>query len=287
MRLLLVFICIICFFSCKNESETKSTLTAIPIEEIEDTITSTKKDSTFTSFDGIKIYFKDEGTGKPLVLLHGFISSGSSWYETALVDSLNAQGYRVIIPDMRGNGKSDKPQNPEAYQNDAEVKDLKALASHLNLEKFEVIGYSRGSIVLAKWLTQETRISKAIIGGMGLDFTNPDWDRRIAFADAFSGREPLSDMTEGAVNYAKSIDADIKVLGHLQDYQPVTSPEKLKSVTIPILVLAGDQDTDNGNPQELQAALGNASLKIIPGDHNTTYRKAPFAKEVMTFLKED
>lgn len=284
MRLLVTICVSICFYSCKNQSRESSTT----IIKIPDTTAIHKEvKETFTSFDGTEIYFKDEGTGKPVILIHGFISSGSSWYETALVDSLKNKGYRVIIPDMRGNGKSDKPQNPEAYQNDAEVKDLKALATYLKLDKFEVVGYSRGSIVLAKWLTDEPRISKAVIGGMGLDFSNPEWNRRIAFADAFSGREPLTEMTEGAVKYATSIDADLKVLGYLQDYQPITSIEALKTITIRVLVLAGDQDKDNGEHHALQAALGFASLKIIPGDHNTTYRKAPFAREVIKFLNRD
>ena len=69
------------------------------------------------------------------------------------------------------------------------------------------IGYSRGSIVLAKLLTKEKRISKAVFGGMGLDFTNPDWERRIAFADAFSGRTEPNTMTKGAIKYAMTRDS--------------------------------------------------------------------------------
>jgi pimeloyl-ACP methyl ester carboxylesterase len=242
--------------------------------------------SYFSSFDQVKIAYTDNGDGDPILLLHGFISSGNSWNQTVLKKELLANGYRVIIPDLRGNGNSDKPQSAEAYMNDAEVKDLTALANHLQLDNYTAIGYSRGSIVLAKLLTQENRIKKAVIGGMGLDFTNPNWSRRILFADAFSGRVAPNTETTGALDYAKSIGADLKVLGFLQDYQPVTSVEALNKIKVPILIIAGDQDHDNGNPSELQQQLPNSSLKIISGDHNNASKGEDFAKAVVAFLKK-
>ncbi|MCA6075035.1 alpha/beta fold hydrolase [Fulvivirga sedimenti] len=241
-------------------------------------------ESSFYSFDKTRIAYTDEGKGEPVILIHGFISNGSSWNNTALKKQLMENGYRVIIPDLRGNGNSDKPQSADAYKNNAEVKDLVALADHLGLTSFMAIGYSRGSIVLARLLTRETRISKAVFGGMGLDFTNPEWDRRIAFADAFSGRAEPNEMTEGAINYAKSINADLKVLGFLQDYQPVTSTEELRKIKNEILVICGDQDRDNGDPEELKNQFQNSTLIIVEGDHNNTYKQDNFAVGVLTFL---
>lgn len=281
MRIAIVLLIMITCSSCNKTSE--RTFTEVSTINKAETQVA-QRDSTFTSFDGTTIFYKDEGTGNPLLVLHGFIANGSSWYTTALVQQAKAEGYRVIIPDMRGNGKSGKPQEPTAYKDDAEVKDLIALMHHLDLKQYQAIGYSRGSIVLAALLTQDTRITKAVIGGMGLDFSNPDWNRRIAFANAFSGRAPLDQMTQGAVQYATSINADLKVLGMLQDHQPVTSVAALNKITIPILVIAGNKDTDNGNPKELQQALGNATLTIIPGDHNTSYRTEAFATAVLPFL---
>jgi pimeloyl-ACP methyl ester carboxylesterase len=242
---------------------------------------------TFPSFDGINIAYSDKGSGQAVLLLHGFISNGSSWNKSALKRALLEEGYRVIVPDLRGNGKSDQPENPEAYQNDAEVKDLIALTKHLNLKNYTAIGYSRGAIVLAKLLTKETKIDKAIIGGMGADFTNPQWDRRIAFADAFSGRAELNELTRGAVEYAKSINANLKILGLLQDYQPVTSPQELSEIKIPVQLICGDEDTDNGDPKELQKLIPNSQLELVKGDHNNTYKQANFAEVVLEFLREN
>ncbi|NKI31805.1 alpha/beta fold hydrolase [Croceivirga thetidis] len=241
----------------------------------------------FTSHDGIKIAFTDEGSGQTIVLLHGFINSGSSWNKSSVKKELLKSGYRVIVPDLRGNGNSDQPENGEAYQNNAEVKDLVALADYLKLEHYWAIGYSRGSIVLAKLLTLDDRIQKAIIGGMGADFTNADWDRRLAFADAFSGRAELTELTRGAVNYATSIGANLKILGLQQDYQPVTSPEELSNISIPVLIICGDVDTDNGDLKELQKLIPKSNLKIVTGDHNNTYKQENFAAASLEFFNSN
>ncbi|MDP5062745.1 MAG: alpha/beta hydrolase [Maribacter sp.] len=244
--------------------------------------TASSQSGKFESFDGVQIAYTDEGSGDVVFLLHGFINSRKSWNKTALKKDLIAAGYRVIIPDLRGNGDSDKPQKEEAYQNNAEVKDLVLLMNHLNIEMYKAIGYSRGSIVLAKLLTEDNRIEKAVLGGMGIDFTNADWDRRIMFAKAFDGE--INEETKGAVDYAKSIHADLRSLHLQQKYQPVTSISDLNKITINVLIICGDQDTDNGNSQELSDAFKNGILKIVPGDHNGTYKTVEFSFAALQFL---
>ena len=122
---------------------------------------------------------------------------------------------------------------------------------------------------------------------MGLDFTDPKWDRRIMFAKAFGGEAPLNEITEGAVNYAKSINANLKVLSLLQHHQPVTSIEELEKIKTSVLVLAGNEDTDNGAPADLQKHLSNSSLKIVSGDHNNTYKGQAFSDAVLEYLEEE
>jgi len=218
--------------------------------------------SPFPSFDGIKIAFTDEGKGKPVFLLHGFINTRKNWDKAALKKDLIAAGYRVIAPDMRGNGDSDKPHHPEAYADNAEVKDIMALADYLELEAYEVVGYSRGSIVLAQLLTKDKRIKKAVIGGMGAAFTDPNWPIPTIFAKAFGREAPLDDMTRGAVEYATSINADLKVLSLLQYHQPATPISELEKIKTKILVLRGDKDDSNGSATELQKHLTNSRLQM-------------------------
>tara|TARA_R110002074_G_scaffold161480_4_gene319352 strand:+ start:22292 stop:23092 length:801 start_codon:yes stop_codon:yes gene_type:complete len=236
----------------------------------------------FKTFDGVTIVYNDEGEGEPVLLIHGFINSRKSWDNTKLKKDLLNKGYRVIVPDLRGSGDSDKPQEDKAYKNDAEVIDLKLLMDHLNIQRYKAVGYSRGSIVLAKLLTIDKRIEKAVLGGMGIDFTNPQWARRIMFAKAFDG--DVNEETKGAVTYAKSIHADFRSLHLQQKYQPVTSKRKLGKTKIDVMVICGDEDSDNGNAKELSNVFTNGILVRVPGDHNGTYKTANFSNEILRFL---
>ncbi len=241
----------------------------------------------FISFDGTKIAYADEGIGELVLLIHGFIVDGNSnWSESELKKQLLNQGYRVIIPDLRGNGSSDKPQNEDAYKNDAEIKDLIALIDHLGVENYMAVGYSRGSIVLANLLTKEERITKAVFGGMGVNFANPNWDRRIDFGNVFSGRTEPNEMTKGAVDFAKALNADFKILGYLQDYQPETSIAELNSIDVETLVISGEDDLDNGNPKDLQKQIPKSRLSLVSGNHMSTYNSKDFAESIIDFLKE-
>ena len=244
--------------------------------------TSNAQTNYIKSFDGTNITYTDEGFGRVVLLIHGFINSGASWERTTLKKELLEKGYRVVVPDLRGNGNSDKPQEDIAYQDDAEVKDLIHLMEHLHIKQYNAVGYSRGSIVLAKLLTREPNIKKAVLGGMGIDFTNPEWDRRIMFMEAFDGN--ITEVTAGAVDYAKSIGADLRSLHLQQKYQPVTSVEELASVKTKVLVIAGDKDLDNGNPELLKNTFKKSKLIIVPGDHNGTYKTEEFSGAILNFL---
>jgi len=245
------------------------------------------KNSPFTSFDGVKIAFTDEGTGNPVFLLHGFINTRKNWDKARLKKDLVAQGYRVIAPDMRGNGDSDKPHDSAAYEDNAEIKDLLALADYLDFDEYQVVGYSRGAIILAALLVKDKRITKAVIGGMGAAFTDPNWEIPTLFAKAFSGEEPLTDSTKGAVEYAKSVNADLVAMSLLQANQPTTTTDQLAEIDTKILLLKGDKDDSNGSAIELQEYLPNSRLQVIPGDHNNTYKSQGFSDAVIAFFKNE
>ncbi len=240
--------------------------------------------NSFKSFDGTEIVFDDEGNGAIVLLIHGFLGSRKSWYKTELKKELLQKGYRVIAPDLRGNGDSGKPQTDNAYRDNAEVKDLIRLLDYLKVNRCIAVGYSRGSIVLAKLLTVDKRIEKVVLGGMGIDFTNLNWERKLLFSAAFDGE--TTEETQGAVDYAMSIGADLRSLHLQQKHQPVTSVEELGNLSLQLLVIAGDKDLDNGNPKDLKDAIPNSILKIVEGDHNNTYKTKAFSNAILEFLSE-
>ncbi len=245
----------------------------------------TTHEPLFTSFDGTKIHYDIVGEGKPVVLLHGFITNGESWKRAPVRQALADAGFKVVTLDLRGNGQSDKPHTAEAYQNNAEVKDVTALMKHLSLTNYDVVGYSRGAILTAKLLTMDEQVRRAVMGGMGVDFSDPNWYRRRNFYEALTkpGSHP---ELQPAVDYAKKSGADTIVLARLQEFQPVTTRAELAKIKVPLLVVNGDKDTDNGDPQMLVDAVPGSRLVIVPGDHGGAMRTPEFAKAVVAFLQE-
>ncbi len=238
----------------------------------------------FKSFDNTNIYYEVHGNGFPVLLVHGFIVNSNSWKHAVLYDSLLAAGDKIILIDLRGNGRSDKPHNDAAYENDAEAKDIMLLMKKLNIHNYDVVGYSRGSIITARLLILDTRVRKAVFGGMGIDFTNPDWPRRIQFyhALAFDTVPSLHTM----VQYVQRSNLDQQALALLQKYQPSTPTEALSKIKKPVLVIHGDSDIDNGNAEALAAIFPNATMAVTPGDHNHASATPEFATAVMQFLRK-
>lgn len=245
------------------------------------------REPLFNSFDGTQIHYDVVGQGRAVVLLHGFINTGETWKKTPVYQALIDAGFKVITLDLRGNGQSDKPHQLSAYRDDAEIRDITGLMQQLAIGSFDVVGYSRGSIVAARLLALDTRkqVRKAVLGGMGLDFTNPNWQRRQDFYEAFAkpGSHP---ELQGAVDYAVKSGADTVALKYQQQAQPYTSPVELASVRLPVLVIAGDEDSDNGSAAKLAAVLPNATFEEVPGTHNTAKNTPEFAGKVLAFLKK-
>jgi pimeloyl-ACP methyl ester carboxylesterase len=239
----------------------------------------------FKSFDGTKIYYEVKGTGEPVLLVHGFIVNGQSWKRTELYKDLIAEGYKVIILDQRGNGFSDKPHDSTAYDNDAEAKDIMSLMKHLKIKKYSAVGYSRGSIIVARLLALDKNIKKAVIGGMGAEFTNPEWPRRIMFYHALRG-DSVPEL-KAMVENVKKQGLDQQALAYLQRSQPSTSKEVLGNVKQPVLIICGDKDSDNGSAKELADLFKHPTYKVTPGDHGGASRTAEFSGEVIKFLKQE
>lgn len=243
----------------------------------------TSREPLFTSFDGTKIHYDVLGKGKPVVLLHGFISNSESWKRASVRQALADAGFKVVMLDLRGNGLSDKPHTAEAYRDNAELKDVMALMKHLGITNYDVVGYSRGAILTAKLLTMDKQVRRAVMGGISVDFSDPNWFRRKNFHEALTkpGSHP---ELQPAIDYAKKSGADTVVLARLQEFQPVTTRAELGKIKVPVLVVNGDQDKDNGDPQTLVDAISGSRLVMVPGDHGGAMRTPEFARAVVEFL---
>ena len=246
---------------------------------------STPEGSYFTSFDSTKIYYEVKGTGYPVLLVHGFSGTGQGWKNCAVFNDLLIAGYKVIILDQRGNGRSDKPHTDSAYAHDAEAKDIIGLMTFLNVVNYDAVGYSRGSIITSRLLVLDNRLHKAVMGGMGDAYTNPNWPRRIHAYLSLMGDTTLHDVDD-MMAYIRSQHFDNLALALQQKYQPSTSPAELAAVKIPVLIIRGTEDKENGSETGLTKLIPHSALSYVPGNHNTAIRTPEFSKAVLNFLKD-
>jgi non-heme chloroperoxidase len=108
----------------------------------------------------VELYYEDHGTGKPVVLIHGYPLSGASWERQ--VGALLSAGHRVITYDRRGFGKSSQPTT--GYDYDTFAEDLRKLVTKLALRDFALVGFSMGGGEVARYLGKygSERVSKAV-----------------------------------------------------------------------------------------------------------------------------
>ncbi len=237
----------------------------------------------FTSFDGTRIYYETEGKGPAVVLIHGFMGTGAVWKKIALFRDLRQAGFQLIIPDLRGNGQSDKPHDASAYLHDAEARDLMGILNRMGIHHYLVVGYSRGSIIAARLMVLDPRVTRVVLGGMGTGFTDPQWPRRKLFYRALMGDSIAS--LASMVRSVQQQGLDQRALALQQFGQPSTSPGELAAVHRPVLVICGDQDQDNGSGQALAAMIPKAQFRTVPGDHPGAMHSAAFSTIVAAFLE--
>jgi non-heme chloroperoxidase len=117
--------------------------------------------STITVKDGTEIYYKDWGSGQPIVFSHGWPLSADDW-DTQMMFFLN-HGYRVIAHDRRGHGRSSQPG--DGHDMDHYADDLAALTAHLDLKNAIHVGHSTGGGEVTRYIARhgESRVAKAVL----------------------------------------------------------------------------------------------------------------------------
>lgn len=248
--------------------------------------TAIKKSDYFIAKDSTRIYYEVYGKGTPVLLVHGFMNTGANWKKSALFTQLLNAGYQIIIPDLRGNGQSDKPHTAAGYANNAEAKDLQQLMSLLKIKHYSVVGYSRGCTVAARLILLDKHVQKCVLGGMGDFFTNPLWSRRLMFYHALIA-DTVPELHEMVNNVNKNKNLDRLALAYQQDQQPTASAKELATIKIPVKVICGDQDTADGSGAALAAMIPGAIFKEVPGEHGPVMVSQIFADEVLSFFKNN
>lgn len=241
----------------------------------------------FEARDGVRLAWRETGRGRPVVLLHGLFSSAEvNWIKFGTAARIAAEGFRVIMPDLRVHGSSDAPHDDWYYPPDVLVNDLQDLIAHLGLGDFDLGGFSLGARTSTRAVVAGMKPRRLILGGMGLSGL-AGWQRRGQFfkrviADFETAKR--GDDTWLSVQFMKTMKVDRIAAGHLLDSFTDTSPDALAALTMPTLLVCGEQDQDNGSASDLAAALPDARLVTIPGTHMSSVTQPEMGEAMAAFL---
>src|SRR4051794_20703156 len=266
--------------------------------------------------ENIDIYYKDWGTGQPIVFSHGWPLSADDWDPQMLF--FLSQGFRVIAHDRRGHGRSS--QTSDGHDMDHYAADLAALTAHLDLKKAIHVGHSTGGGEVAAYLGRhgESRAARAVLISavppiMVKTSNNPGGLPKQVFDDlqaqlAVSRTKFYRDLPEGPFyGYnrpgAKPSEAIIQnwwrqgmMGGAKAHYDGIVAfsqtdfTEDLKKITVPVLVMHGDDDqiVPYADSAPLTAKLvKNGTLKTYKGfPHGMpTTEAATINADLLAFIK--
>lgn len=242
------------------------------------------------SFDGTRLAVTDMGEGPPLLLLHGLFSSAEvNWIRYGTARRLVDAGYRLILPDLRGHGASEAPDDPMRWPGDVLAMDAEHLIGALGLGPGLVVGgYSLGARTAARLLARGFRPRAAILAGMGLEGLTDGRRRADWFIRMIEGR---GRWEKGSGEYVaeRFMTANVAVpecMIHLLNAQADTPVSVLAGLDLPILVVAGAEDHDNGSAPALAATLPRGRHVEIPGTHMGSVTRPDLAEAMIDFLGE-
>jgi pimeloyl-ACP methyl ester carboxylesterase len=236
--------------------------------------------------NGAELYYEIHGEGDPLLLLHGFNGSGQAFADFLKDYSAN---YRVILPDLRGHGRSTNPSGEFTHRQAA--KDVYALLDKLGIKTARGIGTSTGGMTLVHMATQQpNRIEAMILVGATIYF--PEQARKI-----MRSRSP-EDLTAEDLERSRAThkhgDEQIRALrrqfhGFKDSYEDMnfTAP-LLGTIQARTLIVHGDRDQffPVNIPIEMYQSIPKSYLWIVPNGGHGPHRQHPeeFVKLTKEFL---
>jgi non-heme chloroperoxidase len=249
--------------------------------------------ATITTKDGTQIYFKDWGTGQPVVFSHGWPLSADAWEDQMMF--LGARGYRCIAHDRRGHGRSSQPW--DGNEMDTYADDLAELVESLDLRDAVHVGHSTGGGEVARYIGRHgtKRVSKAVLigavpptmlktpanpGGLPMDVFDQiragvQSDRSQFFKDLsapfYGANRPGAKVSQGLRDsfWLQGMMCGLKgAYDCIKAFSETDFTEDLKKFDVPTLILHGDDDQIV--PIADSALLSSkivkgATLKVIPG----------------------
>ena len=219
-------------------------------------------------------HYIEQGSGEPLILLHGNGEDGS--YFAHQMEPFSRH-FRVIALDTRGHGKTPRGEAPFTIRQFAE--DLLGFMDAHGIDRADLLGFSDGgNIAMVFALTHPERVNRLILNGANLDASGVKRSVQVPIEIGYRIAKLFANKSPEARKNAE-------MLG-LMVHDPNVKPEELSRIQAPTLVIAGDKDMIKESHTRLIAAhVPGSELVILPGNHFIA-DKAPeaFNQAVLQFL---
>jgi pimeloyl-ACP methyl ester carboxylesterase len=244
----------------------------------------------FFTHDKVTIAYEIWGEGRPVLLIHGFASTGRvNWVDTSWVRTLSQAGYQAITFDNRGHGSSSKFYDPNFYSAALMADDAYRLIQHLGHERMAIMGYSMGARIAALLAIEHFEcVTAAVLSGLAANMFRGIGDTEsIAQALEADNVDSSSGETARAFrSFAEQTGSDLKALAAcMRSARQTISEDELQRIRVPVLVAAGSEDLTAGPVEPLVAAIPGAKGVILAGrNHMNAVGDRLHKESVVAFL---
>ena len=242
--------------------------------------------------DGVGIFYQEAGSGEPILLSHGYSATSQMWLNQ--VEALR-QSYRVITWDMRGHGRSDSPEAPDAYSERQTVDDMAAILHACGVGRAVIGGLSLGGVMsLAFHDAYPASVRALMLFDTGPGFRNAEarqvWnDRTLQRADDLEkrGLAALGHSDEIRLGEHRSADGLVRAARGMMTQSDDHLIRSLPGVAVPALVLVGADDTNFLAATDYMAAKIPGAIKVVvpqAGHAANLHQPTAFNRAVTDFL---
>lgn len=243
----------------------------------------------FRGSGGASLAYREVGSGRPVVLVHGFVSTAYvNWIRYGHAALLAERGFRVVMPDLRGHGDSMRSHDPADYPRDVLADDGFALLDHLGLDDggYDLGGYSLGGRTVMRMLDRGARPGQAIVAGMGLEgildtsHNQGFFERVLTNYGSYRHGDPEF-LTQA---FIKTVGQDPAALLQVIRTGVDTPLERIAAIDVPTLVMMGREDDEHGDGPGLADALPAGEYADIPGSHMGAVAEPELGQAIAEFL---
>ena len=263
-----------------------------------------------TTRDGVRVFYEEHGRGKPVLLAYGIGGNAGMWEPN--VEALSA-GHRLILWEPRGHARSDSPENPQKVTFGHWVQDLYDLMDHLGLGHAVVGGLSLGAGIATRFTLDHPERARALIivdsssaSGLPLGVDNVVMRAKSIEVTLKGGMDAMAEFAIATnPNVAGRIKLDPGARKEIFDYYRMLTPigyanalrallqmdyitDRLGEITVPTLLVCGDEDPSLGPMREIQKRIPHArfALLSLAGHFANRDRPEAFNRAVVEFLND-